>query len=189
MERTNDIPSKKALTAVLLVLVSTVGWIGETCAHDGKRLIATLQTTTRFIPVNELKPGDRCLEAPPPRYPPIVGRLEAVGAGNAELVGAGNTSFKGPVTDDQSHCVHAGGAKASKGRFTLTNAQGRKIEGRYFAELVPTFNPTSFIINGMACVAPHTRLHVDHDCFRPARGLTDLVLGNATIFLDQRVDD
>jgi hypothetical protein len=189
MERINDALMKNGPTAVLLVLVGTVGWIGESCAHDGKRLIATLQTTTRFIPVNELKPGDRCLEPPPSRYPPIIGRLEAVGAGNAELVGAGNTSFKGPVTDDQSHCVHAGGAKASKGRFTLTNAQGRKIEGRYVAELDPTFNPTSFIINGMVCVVPHTRLHVDHDCFRPARGLTDLATGNAAIFLDQRVED
>ena len=95
MERTNGIPTKKALSAILLVLVSTVGWIGESCAHNGKRLIATLQTTTRFIPVNELKPGDRCLEPPPPRYPPIIGRLEAVGAGNAELCGRRQNHLQG----------------------------------------------------------------------------------------------
>ena len=57
MERTNGVPTKKALTAVLLVLVSTVGWIGETCAHNGKRLDSPpCRRRTRFIPVNELKP-------------------------------------------------------------------------------------------------------------------------------------
>ena len=32
-------------------------------------------------------------------------------------------------------------------KFTLTNAQGRTIEGRYFGELDPTFNPTSVTIH------------------------------------------
>ena len=70
--------------------------------------------------------------------------LEAVGAGNAEVVGPGNANFKGPVDLTQSHCVRRT-ERFSKGRFTLTNAYTKTIEGRYCGDLVPTFN--SYILH------------------------------------------
>jgi hypothetical protein len=192
------------LMMVLLMLANGVGWATEGRAHDGNQLIAVLQATSQFIrlssgPVR----GDRCFE--PPGKAPVDGILEAVGAGNAEVVGSGNANFRGPVELTQSHCVRSDGTFFN-GSFTLTNAYGKTIEGRYCGKLVATFNskfpnPPSnpspsgtWLIAGNVCIVTVGGRAVS-DCrqqcpkgYEPATGITTLTPrldGPATIFLDQ----
>lgn len=183
MERTNDIPSKKALTAVLLVLVASAGWAND--AHDAVRFVATFQTTSW---VNLTSPAGRCAATAVPL-------LEAVGAGDTNLLGV--------VFDKQSHCVgrpDKDGIPFDSGEFTLTSPQGKTVEGRYFGRLVPTFNskfgpPPSgnWQIKGYVCITKVAGRTVS-DCsqppknYAPARGMSDLNPENgapASIFIDQ----
>lgn len=162
-------------TAALLMLAASSGW-----ANDGRNLVrfqATLQTTTRIVQ----PPPGRCDDRP--NLPPVVGLLEAVGAGDANLLG--------PVFDEQSHCVRADGTFFG-GQFTLTNAKGKKLSGRYFGRLIPTFNSKvpppppplgPWLIQGYVCIGK-----ADDNCYQSARGITDLSTGVATIFLDQWIE-
>ena len=153
--------------------------------HERKRFRADLQTTSTLV-VDP--PQGRCSDKP--GLPPVVGLLEVVGAGDA--------TFLGPVVDEQSHCVRADGSFFG-GVFTLTNADGRTIEGRYFGHLEPTFNSTfpppapggPWLIIGNVCITGGSADHIDNDCsahrYEPARGITNLSTGDATIFLDQMI--
>jgi hypothetical protein len=153
-------------------------------AHERKRFRAFLQTTTSLV---EPPPG-RCVDQH--GSSPVVGLLE--------VVGAGDTTFLGPVVDEQSHCVRADGS-FFRGVFKLTNADGHTIRGRYFGHLEPTFNSTfpppvpggPWLIIGNVCISGGSVGNIDNDCsvhhYEPARGITNLSTGNATIFLDQTI--
>jgi hypothetical protein len=153
-------------------------------AHERRRFRAHLQTTSRLVE----PPLERCSDQP--GLPRVVGLLEVVGAGDA--------TFLGPVVVEQSHCVRADGSFFG-GVFTLTNADGRTIQGRYFGHLEPTFNSTfpppapggPWLINGNVCISGGSRSGIDNDCppdrYEPAQGITNLSTGDATIFLDQTI--
>ena len=155
-------------------------------AHEQRRFRAHLQTTSRVVP----PPPGRCNDQP--GLPSVVGLLEVIGAGDA--------TFLGPVVTEQSHCLRADGSFFG-GVFTLTNADGRTIRGRYFGHLEPTFNSIfpppapagTWLINGNVCISGGSRGDIDNDCppnrYEPARGITNLSTGDATIFLDQRIGD
>jgi hypothetical protein len=150
--------------------------------HERKRFRAFLQTTSRLV----LPPPRRCSDQP--GHSPVVGLLEVVGAGDA--------TFLGPVVVEQSHCVRADGSFFG-GVFRLTNADGDTIRGRYFGHLEPTFNSTfpppggPRLIHGNVCISGGSAGDIDNDCsahhYEPARGITNLSTGDATIFLDQRI--
>jgi hypothetical protein len=152
-------------------------------AHERKRFRADLQTTSRLV-----QPPVRCSDQP--GLPPVVGLLEVVGAGDA--------TFLGPVVVEQSHCVRQDGS-FFRGVFKLTNADGDTIRGRYFGHLEPTFNSTfpppapggPWLINGNVCISGGSAGDIDNDCsahrYEPARGITNLSTGDATIFLDQTI--
>jgi hypothetical protein len=154
-------------------------------AHERKRFRADLQTTSRLV---QPPPPGRCGDQP--RLPPVVGLLEVVGAGDA--------TFLGPVVVEQSHCVREDGSFFG-GVFRLTNADGRTIRGRYFGHLESTFNSTfpppapggPWLINGNVCISGGSGGDIDNDCsvhrYEPARGITNLSTGDATIFLDQTI--
>ena len=86
-----------------------------------------------------------------------------------------------------------------RGVFKLTNADGDTIRGRYFGHLEPTFNSTfpppapggPWIIHGNVCISGGSAGDIDNDCsanhYEPARGITNLSNGDATIFLDQTI--
>ena len=153
-------------------------------ADERKRFRADLQTTSRLVE----PPMGRCSDQP--GFPPVVGLLEVVGAGDA--------TFLGPVVDEQSHCVRADGS-FFRGVFKLTNADGHTIRGRYFGHLEPTFNSTfpppapggSWLIIGNVCISGGSVGDIHNDCsaqhYEPARGITNLSTGDATIFLDQTI--
>ncbi len=110
----------------------------------------------------------------------------------------GESNLLGPVVDEQSHCVRADNTFFD-GRFTLTNADGRTIRGRYFGALEPTFNSKfppeveapagPFLIKGQVCISGGTGWRILDTCAfgrdEPARGITNVSTGDATIFLDQ----
>src|SRR5262249_10755617 len=162
--------------------IATDGSLAQ--AHDRKRFRASLQTTSRLV------------EPPLGRYTdqhglsPVVGLLEVVGAGDA--------TFLGPVVDEQSHCVREDGSFFN-GVFRLRNAYGQTIRGRYFGHLEPTFNSSllpratagPWLITGTACISGGSAGDIDADCsvhhYEPARGITNLSTGDATIFLDQTI--
>ena len=153
-------------------------------AHERKRFRADLQTTSRLVE----PPPRRCSDQP--GLAPVVGLLEVVGAGDA--------TFLGPVVVEQSHCVRADGS-FFRGVFKLTNADGETIRGRYFGHLEPTFNSTfpppapggPWLIHGNVCISGGSAGDIDNDCsanrYEPARGITNLSTGDATIFLDQTI--
>jgi hypothetical protein len=151
-------------------------------AHERKRFRADLQTTTRLVE----PPLGRCDQ---PGLSPVVGLLEVIGAGDA--------TFLGPVVDEQSHCVRADGSFFG-GVFRLKNADGQTIRGRYFGHLEPTFNSTfsppggPWLIIGNVCISGGSVGDIDNDCaahrYEPARGITNLSTGDATIFLDQTIE-
>ena len=184
----------KRLTLVVVLAVAFIG-ISLTVssiatdgslahAHERKRFRADLQTTTRLV---EPPPG-RCVDQH--GSSPVVGLLEVVGAGDA--------TFLGPVVDEQSHCVRADGSFFG-GVFKLTNADADTIRGRYFGHLEPTFNSIfpppapggPWLIIGNACISGGSAGNIDNDCsvrhYEPARGITNLSTGDATIFLDQTI--
>jgi len=154
-------------------------------AHEPKRFRADLQTTTRLVVP---PPLGRCNDQH--GLSPVVGLLEVVGAGDA--------TFLGPVVDEQSHCVREDGSFFN-GVFRLRNADGQTIRGRYFGHLEPTFNSTfpppapggPWIIHGNVCISGGSAGDIDNDCsvnhYEPARGITNLSTGDATIFLDQTI--
>jgi hypothetical protein len=102
------------------------------------------------------------------------------------------------VVDKQSHCVRADGS-FFEGRFQLTNAHGRTIRGRYFGRLEPTLNSTfpppvpggPWLINGNVCISGGNAGDIENDCavnrYQPARGITNLSTGDATIILNQSI--
>lgn len=153
-------------------------------AHERKRFRADLQTATRLVQ----PPLGRCNDQA--GLPQVVGLLQVVGAGDA--------TFLGPVIDEQSHCVRADGSFFG-GVFKLTNANGHTIQGRYFGRLEPTFNSIfpppapegPWLINGNVCISGGSAGDIDNDCavhrYEPARGITNLSTGDATIFLDQTI--
>ena len=89
--------------------------------------------------------------------------------------------------------------KGKGGVFKLTNADGQTIQGRYFGQLVPTFNSIfpppapegTWLINGNVCISGGSVGDIENDCaahrYEPARGITNLSTGDATIFLDQPI--
>jgi hypothetical protein len=180
MERTNDILAKKTLTAVCLALVTSAGWAND--GHDLLRFQATLQTTSQFFP----GPAAQCTNPST-----VLGLLKAVGPGDTNLLGV--------VTDEQSHCVRKG-TSFDGGKFTLTNPQGKTIEGRYYGKIVKTFNSTQddpplgvWQVEGNVCIVKVAG-RVVSDCSHPSRnhyranGIVnfDPTIGNpATIFIDQ----
>jgi hypothetical protein len=153
-------------------------------AHERKRFRADLQTTTRLVP------------PPPGRCNDQAGHAHVVGL--LQVVGAGDATFLGPVIDEQSHCVRAEGSFFG-GVFKLTNADGHTIRGRYFGQLEPTFNSIfpppapegPWLINGNVCISGGSVGDIENDCaahrYEPARGITNLSTGDATIFLDQPI--
>jgi hypothetical protein len=177
----------KHLTLVVILALTFIGFsltvssmaIGGSLAeaHERRRFRADLQTTSRLVQ----PPSGRCSES-------VVGLLEVVGAGDA--------TFLGPVVVEQSHCVRADGSFFG-GVFRLMNADGRTIRGRYFGHLEPTFNSTfpppagPWLINGNVCISGGNGGDIDNDCsahrYEPARGITNLSTGEATIFLDQTI--
>ena len=198
MERINSILLReRAVTAALLVLVSTAGW-----ANDGleRRFQGTLQATSKF----ELPPNgeDRCKNK---RQPTL------------RAQGSGDTNLFGSVYIEQSHCVGDQGA-FTDGVFKLSRtpppfhpAHRALVEGVYCGTLVPTFNSTflpttpptpqgTWLIAGNVCIKSivlgqlEGRCGQPADCsaqssrYQPARGITNLTNGldgPATIFIDQ----
>ena len=166
-----------------IVLVVLAGTAPRPEAHSRKRFRADLQTTSRLV----ASPSRRCHDEP--GNAPVVGLLEVLGAGDA--------TFLGPVIDEQSHCIREDGTFFD-GRFALTNSDGRVIRGRYFGHLEPTFNSTfapgpggSWLVKGEICISGGNFDDIDNDCssgrYEPARGITNLSTGDATIFIDQTI--
>jgi len=153
--------------------------------HERKRFRADLQTTSRLM-----------IPPPPERCNDQAGHAQVVGL--LQVVGAGDATFLGPVIDEQSHCVREDGSFFG-GVFKLTNADGQTIQGRYFGQLVPTFNSIfpppapegTWLINGNVCISGGSVGDIENDCaahrYEPARGITNLSTGDATIFLDQPI--
>jgi hypothetical protein len=153
--------------------VTSAGWASD--GHNVVRFQATRQTTSRLVAA----PTGRCTDPST-----VAGLLEAVGPGDTNLLGV--------VTDEQSHCVRKDGTSFDGGKFTLTNPQGKKVEGRYFGTIVPTFNPGIVQIAGRVCIWRVGGRTVS-DCkqpddYDPAKGIVNFdsrVGGPATIFIDQ----
>jgi hypothetical protein len=153
-------------------------------AQERVRFRAESQLTGRLVQ----PPPGRCVDEP--GHPPVVGLLE--------VVGAGETTLLGPVLVRQSHCVRADNS-AFAGRFTLTDPRGRSVTGRYFARLVPTFNSKlpppapggPWLILGNVCISGGLGGRIRNECavkhYEPARGITNLTTGDATVFLDQTI--
>jgi hypothetical protein len=169
--------SEKMIRVSAAAMVAVAAFGADSTASENKRLRATLQTTARLV----APPEGRCADEE--GNAPVVGLLQAVGAGE--------TSLLGTVLDEQSHCVRADGSFFA-GRFTLTAANGRTVSGSYFGRLEPTFNSVPppaaggpWIIRGRVC-GPRV---ADDPCepgdYAPAHGITNLTTGDATIFLDQ----
>ena len=186
----------KRLTPLLVSVLTLIGTILTVSfamatdepkgkGHERERFRAQLQVTSRLI----APPARRCSDRP--GLPPVVGLLEVVGAGDA--------TFLGPVIDEQSHCVRADGSFFG-GVFRLTNAEGQTIRGEYFGHLAPTFNSIfpppapagPWLINGNVCISGGSVGDIENDCaaqrYQPARGITNLSTGDATIFLDQMIE-
>jgi hypothetical protein len=156
----------------------------RTEAQERTRFRADVQLTSRLVQ----PPTGRCSDEP--GHPPVVGLLE--------VVGAGETTLLGPVIDRQSHCVRADNSNFA-GRFTLTDPHGRTVTGRYFARLVPTFNSTlpppapggRWLIEGNVCISGGLAGRIRNECavnhYEPARGITNVSTGDATVFLDQAI--
>lgn len=157
-------------------------------AHERKRLRAEIQTTSQFAPI-QLVEAHRCDDET--GHAAVVGLLKVVGAGDASLLG--------PMIDEQSHCIRAD-FTFFNGHFTLTNAAGQTIRGRYFGQLSPTFNSTfpdnappggQWLVLGNVCIEGGTIGRIENDCrnsrYGPARGITNLGTGDATVFLDQLI--
>jgi hypothetical protein len=169
-----------ASLVIVLVVESAIAVRGD--SPTSYRFRANLQTTSRLVAV----PQGRCED--PSGNAPTIGLLEVTGAGESNLLG--------PVIDQQSHCVRADGT-FFQGRFVLTNAAGRTLRGRYSGTLEPTFNSTfpppapegSWLIRGQVCISGGDVADIANTCARdlyePARGITNLTTGDATIFLDQ----
>jgi hypothetical protein len=178
--------SIRAMT-VVLPLAGAVAMNAAVSAAERTRFTAHLQTTSRLIALDKVDPN-RCADEP--GQMPVIGVLEVRGAGDADLLG--------PVIDEQSHCVRSDFTFFA-GRFRLTNAAGRFIEGRYSGQLEPVFEPAAtdarpgpqFLIRGSVCIEGGTVARIQNDCerhrFQPARGITNIVSGDATIFLDQLI--
>jgi hypothetical protein len=167
--------SRITITSVLLIALGITQ--NSVRAEERRRFKADLQTASRLVEA----PAGRCDDEP--GNSPVVGLLEVVGSGDASLLG--------PVIDEQSHCVRQD-LSFFKGRFTLSNAGHLTIEGRYNGQLVPTFdNDSHFLIMGNICISGGTIGHIENDCraghFEPARGITSLATGEATILLDQSI--
>jgi hypothetical protein len=167
--------SRITVTSVLLIALGITQ--NSIRAEERRRFKADLQTASRLVEA----PAGRCDDEP--GKSPVVGLLEVVGTGDASLLG--------PVIDEQSHCVRQD-LSFFNGRFALTNAGHLTIEGRYNGQLVPTFdNDSHFLIMGNICVSGGTVGHIENDCraghFEPARGITSLATGEATILLDQSI--
>jgi|SRR5688572_10085985 len=172
----NDMKKRGWTIAVALVTAATT-----VEGSDHRRLRADLQTTSRMV----APPEGRCIDEP--GRAPVIGLLLAAGAGETTLIGT--------VLDEQSHCVRAD-LSFFGGRFTLTSAQGRTINGLYYGHLEPTFNSTfpppapggAWIIRGSVCAAVGP---IEDTCrpgdYEPAHGITNLTTGDATIFLDQKI--
>jgi hypothetical protein len=186
----------KRSTLILLFVLSFIG-IGLNVSsaiasddsrgkpHERKRFRADLQTTSMLV------------DPPPGRCNDQAGHAQVVGL--LQVVGAGDATFLGPVIVEQSHCVRADGSFFG-GVFKLTNADGQTIQGRYFGQLVPTFNSIfpppapegPWLINGNVCISGGSVGDIKNDCaahrYEPARGITNLSTGDATIFLDQAIE-
>jgi hypothetical protein len=170
-----------------LPLAGAIAMNAVASAAERTRFTAHLQTTSRFIPVDKIDPN-RCADEA--GQTPVIGVLEVSGAGDADLLG--------PVIDEQSHCLRADFTFFA-GRFKLTNAGGRFIEGRYSGRLEPAFAPQpsdappgpQWLIRGNVCLEGGTVARIQNDCerhrFQPARGITNIASGDATIFLDQLI--
>jgi hypothetical protein len=172
----------------LLVLPATVA-INH--ASEPTSFRGQFQATTRTVIPS---PAGRCDDEP--GHAPVVGLLEAQGAGDVDLLGA--------IIDEQSQCVRADGTFFD-GRFTFTNRAGHSISGRFFGALVPTFNATfppetpgptgAWIVEGNVCIAGGNFGRIRNDCrdgrYFPARGLAHLNpdgTGDATVFIDQTIE-
>ncbi len=105
--------------------------------------------------------------------------------------GAGWASFMGVVTDRQSHCVHLATGEAYNGDWEFTDAEGSTLFGTY----VPTMKPTICMEAPVPCsvmlvIGTYT---IDGGTGRfarvlpggggDARGLNDIVSGEASIYL------
>jgi hypothetical protein len=171
--------------------LATVPSVTAVASAAERHFQADLQTTSQFVPL-ALVETERCVDED--GHKPVLGLLRVIGAGKASILG--------PVVDEQSHCVRAD-FSFFDGRFTLTNAEGNTISGRYFGQLVPTFNSTfpldappggQWLVFGNVCIEGGS-VGIEDDCqlrhYQPARGITNLNTGDATIFLDQsiRVED
>src|SRR4030095_7200043 len=161
------------------------------------------QTTHGVSRTNESAFAPTCkqppcwFDPPPGRCNDQAGHAQVVGL--LQVVGAGDATFLGPVIVEQSHCVRADGSFFG-GVFKLTNADGQTIQGRYFGQLVPTFNSIfpppapegPWLINGNVCISGGSVGDIKNDCaahrYEPARGITNLSTGDATIFLDQAIE-
>jgi len=197
MEKINGVLLReRAVTAVLLAVVSAAGW-----ANDGQeRFQGTLQATSKF-------------------YPPGNGeeRCNNKGQGTLRAQGSGDTNLFGLVYIEQSHCV------GEKGKFTdgvfklsrkpppLSPSHRALVEGVYCGQLEETFNSTkppttptlqgTWLIAGNVCIKKVQGQLDGHcgqpaDCsekssrYQPARGITNLTNGldgPATIFIDQMI--
>ena len=158
-------------------------------ATERRRFRASFHVTTRMVP----PPPGRCDDDP--GQAPVVGLLEAQGAGDADILGL--------IVDEQSQCVRQDGTFFN-GRFTFTNRNGASISGRFFGALVPTFNARfppavpapigPWLVEGNVCISGGTIGRVHNDCraglYFPARGLANLNAdgtGDAAVFIDQTI--
>ena len=143
-----------------------------------------LQGTSRLAPA----PDGRCVDEP--GLAPVIGLLEVVAADDATVIG--------PFEDHQSHCLRADGSFFD-GRFLFRNADGKTLRGRYFGRLEPTFNSAfgpppggPWLVLGHVCVSGGSVGSIANQCargrYQPARGITNLSTGDATIFLDQTIE-
>jgi hypothetical protein len=198
MEKINRVLLReRAVTAVLLVLVSSAGSAND--GHDLVRFQATLQTTSLFVPTAEGQPPPAGCEVS--RGEPVIGVLNVVGAGTSNL-------FLGQLYVQQRHCVRrdltffGGCFKLTKTLPPLTaspcSSGDSLLEGRYFGGLERTFNSKfppppplgTWLIKGNVCILK-VRGHTVNDCSQPPRryeaasGISYQDTGAATIFLDQ----
>jgi hypothetical protein len=182
--------SRRAIIAITSLLALS-GTATTSHASERTRFRGQFQATTRtVIP----PPPGRCDDEP--GHVPVVGLLEAQGAGDIDVLG--------PIIDDQSQCVRADGTFFD-GRFTFANREGQSISGRFFGALVPTFNATvppdtpaptgAWIVEGNVCISGGNFGRIRNDCragrYEPARGLAHLNLdgtGDATVFIDLTIE-
>jgi len=180
--------STRVLMTLGAVLATALTLDATASPANRSRFTADLQTTSRFVPLQAIDP-DRCVDEP--GHAPVVGLLDVVGAGRASMLG--------PVVDEQSHCLRADFSFFA-GRFTLIDARKQSISGRYFGRLEPTFNATfpadappggQWLVLGNVCIERASAGRIEDDCeqrrYQPARGITNLTSGDATIFLDRTI--